>query len=125
MTMSPKRKTGGKPVGPCAEDMKWLMDSPHVSEDEAIRLILEAGERVRRLGLVQPNASTMGAVEANPEPEPQTKDPFIRRLESLGIKVTGENYLNLIAPGEDTKNLDAELEASLPPELRLRGDGDE
>jgi len=91
MTRSPKRKTGGKPVEPSAEDMTWLMDLPSVSEDEAIRLILEAGERVRRLGLVLPSTSTMGAVEANPEPEPLTRDPFVRRLESLGLQVTGQH----------------------------------
>jgi len=125
MRPSPKRRKAGKPVGPNAKDMKWLMDLPHVSEDEAVRLILEAGERVHRLGLVLPSAATIGAVEANPEPEPLTKDPFVRRLESLGIKVTRENYLNLVAPGADPDDLDPELEASLPPELRLQGDGDE
>ena len=110
---------------PSAEDMTWLMDLPSVSEDEAIRLILEAGERVRRLELVLPSAATMRAVEANPEPEPLTRDPFVRRLESLGIKVTRENYLNLVAPGADPDDLDPEFEASLPPELRLQGDDDE
>ena len=58
-------------------------------------------------------------------PKPLTRDPFIRRLESLGIKVTRVNYLNLVAPGADPDDLDAEIEASLPPELRLQGDGDE
>jgi len=57
-------------VEPSAEDMTWLMDLPSVSEDEAIRLILEAGERVRRLGLVLPSTSTMGAVEDNPGQDP-------------------------------------------------------
>jgi len=123
--MLPKRKTGGKPVEPGAEDMTWLMDLPSVSEGEAIRLVLEAGERVHRLGLALPSAATTGAVEGKLEPEPLAKDPFVRRLENLGIKVTRENYLNLIAPGEGPKNLDAELEASLPPELRLQGDDDE
>jgi hypothetical protein len=58
-------------------------------------------------------------------PKPLTRDPFIRRLESLGIKVTRANYMNLVAPGADPDDLDAEIEASLPPELRLQGDGDE
>ena len=58
-------------------------------------------------------------------PKPLSKDPFIRRLESLGIKVTRANYLNLVAPGADPDDLAAELEASLPPELRLQGEGDE
>ena len=58
-------------------------------------------------------------------PKPLTRDPFIRRLESLGLQVTRENYLNLVAPGADPHDLDAELEASLPPELRLQGEGDE
>ena len=101
------------------------MNQPVVCDHEIHRLIAEASNRVGRFSTVPPSASTMGAGEANPVPEPLTRDPFVRRLESLGLQVTRENYLNLVAPGADPHDLDAELEASLPPELRLQGDGDE
>lgn len=42
-----------------------------------------------------------------------------------GIPVNRVNYHALTAPEDDPNDLDAELEASLPPELRLQGDGDE
>jgi hypothetical protein len=44
---------------------------------------------------------------------------------TLGIPVTRANYLSLTAPEADPSDLDAEMEASLPPELRLQGEGDE
>ena len=126
MTSRSWRNRQNKHLEPSAEDLEWLINQPVVCDQDLIRLLAEARERVHRLGIVLPSTSTMGlGGEVRTEPEPVTKDPFIRRLESLGVKVSRENYLNLVAPGVDPDHLDAELEASLPPELRVQDKGDE
>ena len=66
---------------------------------------------------------TAGDQEA-PKPV-ETQDPWVRRMIAFGIPVTRVNYLSLTAPEADPNDLDAELEASLPPELRLQDEGDE
>jgi len=58
-------------------------------------------------------------------PPSVTLDPFVQRMVLLGIPVTRRNYLRIVAPEAEPTDLDAELEASLPPELQLKGDGDE
>jgi hypothetical protein len=72
-----------------------------------------------------PKASTVGTDKAAPEPALLSKDPFIRRMIALGIPVSRANYLNIVAPGANPDDLDAELEVSLPDELRLSVDDDE
>ena len=66
-----------------------------------------------------------GATEGTTAPQPVSLDPFVRRMVRLGIPVTRGNYLRLVAPEADPADLDAELEASLPPELQLQGDDDD
>jgi hypothetical protein len=52
-------------------------------------------------------------------------DGTVRILQSLGLPVTRENYLMLAFAGHPPKELDGEIEAMLPEELRAEEDSEE
>jgi hypothetical protein len=45
-------------------------------------------------------------------------DPLVRLMKRFGIPVTREDYLELAYMGEVPKELSAEQEAELPPEIQ-------
>jgi len=56
----------------------------------------------------------------SPTPVGQAQDPVIRRMLALGVEVNRRNYLTIVDPGANPDDLDAEVEASLPEELRIK-----
>ena len=64
--------------------------------------------------------SEMPPKDSSPQPG---QDPIISRMITLGIPVTRSNYLSIVDPTADPENLDAEVEASLPPELQVPDEG--
>jgi hypothetical protein len=75
--------------------------------------------------MAEPDDQDRSAEDKRVPRQPEVQDPLVRRMITLGIPVTRANYLSLTAPEADPSDLDAEMEASLPPELRLQGEGDE
>ena len=75
--------------------------------------------------MAEPDDQDRTAEDKGAPRQTEVQDAWIRRMITLGIPVTRVNYLALTAPEADPNDLDAELEASLPPELRFQDEGDE
>jgi len=70
--------------------------------------------------MTEPDDLDGTAEDKNTPKCPEVQDPWVRRMIALGIPVTRKTYLSLTAPEADPDDLDAELELSLPPELRIK-----
>ena len=79
-----------------------------------------SAESVPQSGRADCSAGDGGATgSAESAPQSGQEDPLVRLMRRFGMSVTRENYVNLAFLGEPPE-MDAELEAILPPELRER-----